>query len=317
MIKVIKSIYLLTFLNYLSLSFGQQNLVPNPDFEIYSTCGTFITYATSWDQPTDGTSDYLNACFSYVPLNFYGYQNSFNGGAGYVGLFAYYKWPTTYREYVQAKLTMTLEVGQKYFASCYVSLADSSRYATDDFGIFISQNQISLMDYDAFGFTPQVSNPQGQFLNNKNSWVRIFGSFIASGGEEYITIGNFKFDSNTDTISTTPPYVTSIDSNAAYYYVDHVCLSTDSVFCYVPEISLGLNNLTDDKDLFFFSDNKIFVMAGEVYSIQIFDIYGCKKIENSFDGRQSIDISYLDNGCYIVILNSSKRKTRKKVFVYK
>jgi hypothetical protein len=50
--------------------------------------------------------------------------------------------------------------------------------------------------------------------------VKISGEYIAHGGEQYITIGNFYTDSNTDTIEVSNYQ----NRHSAYYYIDDVSI---------------------------------------------------------------------------------------------
>ncbi len=300
---------------------AQVNLVPNQSFETYTACPTGaaqINYSNNWDTPTVGTPDYFNTCANIptgvnVPTNFMGYQTANNGNA-YSGLFAYYDFFQTYREYVQGQLTSTLVANKKYYIAIYVSLSDSSRYATDDFGIYITPNAISRTDWDAFGFSPQIQNPSGQFLSNKNGWTKISGSFIASGNELFITIGNFKSDANTDTLRLMSNSTTNSDFNASYYYVDAVCLSDDSLTC---------NNLVGIKSIENITTNiyynsytkKIIVKENGDYTIKVFDIYGNVNNEMKLNGHNDIDVSFYESGSYIVLFNNSKGSSIKKLII--
>lgn len=52
--------------------------------------------------------------------------------------------------------------------------------------------------------------------------MQVSGTYVASGGEKYITIGNFNNDANTDTVKTD----TSLSSgNICYYYIDDVTVA--------------------------------------------------------------------------------------------
>lgn len=298
-----------------------QNIVPNGDFETYTTCPITwhsIALATGWMQPTLGTCDFLDTCAILhhvdVPNNYFGIQTPYNGG-GYAGLYAYYKWPTTYREYIQAKLNSPLIVNQKYYISCRVSLADSSQYATDDLGILISQVQpSSTSDTALSNFIPQITNPQNQFLTNKTSWKRIFGSYKATGGEEYITIGNFKNDANTDTLKVPFPVWRPTDSTS-YYYIDRVCVSLDSAFCFGPNDEVGITELTQKKSSIYYSNEKIVIDQNGYYEIEILDMYGIKRKGEVLEGKQSLDVSQLEKGCYIVLLHQDGIIIRKKLYI--
>lgn len=68
------------------------------------------------------------------------------------------------------------------------------------------------------------------------NWVRIFGSFTADSAYEFIVIGNFFDDVNTDTLIMNGDSICYF----SYYFLDDVCISTDSLF--------SLNYLYADVD---------------------------------------------------------------------
>lgn len=224
-----------------------QNLVSNPSFEDYDTCpqyASMIHYASPWFAPTWGTPDYYNTCFDYgnpwgsnmgVPNNFIGEQFA-KTGVGYSGLFLAYPWVDSppwdweYREYIEAELIAPLQTGIEYYVTFYLSLADSSNYFTNIVGIYFSNDSLKSDTSYRLHYLPQISNPITNYLNNKTGWMKFSGSFVASGGEKFITIGNFNDNSTTDTVYTSGGNLSS-DYNNAYYYIDDICVSTDSLEC--------------------------------------------------------------------------------------
>ena len=64
-------------------------------------------------------------------------------------------------------------------------------------------------------YTPDVTNPVGNFITDTSKWILISGAYLASGGERFITIGNFFINDSTDTIHIT-------GNGASYYYIDDV-----------------------------------------------------------------------------------------------
>ncbi len=214
------------------------NLVPNPDFEIYSSCPTNYgqsNLAAPWDTPNTGTSDYLNACAPVVypslnvPQNQLGFQAAYSG-VGYAGLIPYSAAPD-YREYVQSPLTSPLVANMPYLISFRVSLADSSILAIDRLGAYLSIGPVGpVPNYAALPFTPQVESPANVPLNNSTGWTLISGVYVAAGGEDHITIGSFRDDA----ITTTVPGPGSWPGGA-YYYVDavsvEVSLPTEQACC--------------------------------------------------------------------------------------
>jgi len=198
------------------------NLVPNPGFESYSSCpitASDIDLAVPWFQPTIGTSDFFNRCAptnaaTAVPTNAFGNQEA-HSGDGYAGAAAF---GSNYREYIESPLLTPLVAGQTYEVSFYVSLADESSFAIDNLGAHFSVGAVS--NYPAsgiFSVTPQVRNPPGTFLSSGNDWMLIQGAFTAAGGENYVTIGNFRNDANTPAI-----VVNGSQTLIAYYFIDDV-----------------------------------------------------------------------------------------------
>lgn len=308
---------------------AQTNLVPNPSFEIHDSCPTSIgqiNYCKYWYAPTTGTSDYYNQCYDTligdnygeVPKNHMGFQNPIQNGISYAGIISYdYIGPIfnpTSREYLQSMLTTTLIANQKYYVSMYVSLSDSSVFATDDLGVYFSQTAITRNDYKAFGYTPQINNTEDNMITDNINWTKISGSFIAIGNEQYITIGNFKNDLNTDTIWVKPliPFVS--DYNSAYYFIDEVCVSTDSMHC---NSIVNLKKVTPVAANFYYNIilKQLIIKQNGLYTIQITNLFGNTISNYSLHNYQTIDLSEFNNGIYIVTLTSKNGISNKKIII--
>lgn len=204
-----------------SLSPAQTNLVPNPSFETYSTCPTTSGQpdrAVGWDAPTNGTTDYMNACHTIgivgVPNNVFGSQAAQSGQA-YMHVFTEVPNSSNYREYVQCQLTSPLAAGVTYDVSFWVSRANSE-LATAEIGAYFSTTAISLTNSQAFNLVPQVENPSSNIITDTVNWVQVSGSFVATGGEQYLTLGNFRLPANTTV------QVIGGGHNGASYYLDSV-----------------------------------------------------------------------------------------------
>jgi gliding motility-associated-like protein len=252
-------IFVFLSLTIYSNSFSQ-NYVPNGSFEIYDTCpygSSRIHFAIPWFQPNvisgnvySGSTDYFNTCYNDsiilavgVPKNFMGYQYARTGNA-YAGINTFSPPPPNdkNREYLEVRLLAPLDNGKKYCAEFYVSLAEKPKYAVDAIGMYFSEDSIIYSDNDwsVLPFVPQVQNTSGNVITDTINWVKIKGDFIASGGEQFITIGNFKTNAAT-TINTTGLY-----DEAAYYYIDDV-----SVYCcdaYTTTAEAGENKTVCNKD---------------------------------------------------------------------
>ena len=216
--------------------FGQTNLVINQSFEIFSACPDTvygITDANNWSNPNGYSPDYFNSCdttqppyYSFgVPQNAYGTQMA-KDGVAYAGIvMATYGILADAREYIQGKLLDTLQAGKSYSVSFFVSLADSALYAVNNIGAYLSATPIAASGGLVMPYQPQVENdPFTNPLTNDSIWTEVSDTFIAQGGEQYITIGNFKDDAHTDT-TTHLQNNTTTWTNYGYCYIDDVSVT--------------------------------------------------------------------------------------------
>ncbi|MCC7301695.1 MAG: gliding motility-associated C-terminal domain-containing protein [Bacteroidia bacterium] len=214
---------------------AQTNLVPNWSFEDTIACPTSVGQLNNtpyWFSGNIGTPDYFNECATVpsqagVPQNGFGYQYA-RTGQTYVGVLTYQAGFSP-REYVEVKLIDSLEQGKRYCVSFYVSLGASSA-PIDAFHAVFSPDTIFGSFLTNLPNQPDVSNPSGNSISDTGSWVLISGTYIASGGEAYITIGNFYSDdsSNADTSNF----------NQSYFYIDDVsvilCEDTSTQEFFIP-----------------------------------------------------------------------------------
>jgi len=232
-----KNLFLLLLFVSTCLSSGySQNLVPNPSFENINGDPTHWSWdAYSGADDIDdwyklgshgGSPDYFYAgaywsLFDHVS-NFMGSQSA-RTGSGYIGIVNYSGAANPgFREYVQVQLTSPLVAGQAYEVSVWVSLSDKSQYASDGFGFHLTTGVFTGSGGNqALAFTPTAENATNNFMDNKTGWEQISGSFYASGGEQFLTIGNFKDDANINYYN-----VGSGTSSGSYLYVDDVSLVT-------------------------------------------------------------------------------------------
>lgn len=235
-----------------TLSAYTQNIVPNYSFEDTVHCPFLpgqIYFAPAWQDPNNGSSDLLNACNNSgnglvgVPQNVGGYQYA-RTGMGYAGIMTYAQ-GANFREYIQAKLINPLEINKKYYVEFYVSLFDTQTVACNNIGVYFSDTAVAAPLLSIINVTPQISNDiLLNPLTDKTNWIKISGSFIASGTENYITIGNFLDDISSDTV-----YVGGgcTGCDASGYYIDDVSViccdcDTDSSTLFIP------NTFTPNND---------------------------------------------------------------------
>lgn len=299
------------------ISKAQVNLVPNPSFEDTLGCPTTLAslYKTTyWTSPTWGSPDYFNTCNTGnagVPNNLFGKQFAFGGNA-YIGISIYdLSITSSYREYIQVKLQQTLTSGNKYWVSFYVSLADSNDYAIKEIGAYFSDIEVNKSMDTTLSFIPQIQY-NASVISDKINWTKISGSFIATGNENYLLIGNFNRKQTTTAIKVS-------NSNAAYsyYYMDNICVSNDSLICSQP---VGITKIKAQPIVSIFPNPAVnsFTIDGnttkELYDIKIYNPFGQVIYEekNITSDSKRIDITLFNPGLLLVNI-----KTPTQNFYYK
>jgi hypothetical protein len=98
---------------------------------------------------------------------------------------------------------------------------------------------------------PQVSNPSGNIINDTANWVPVTGTFVATGSEKYMIIGNLRSDGMTNTATSVSNY--TAQASVSEYFVDQVsCVELDSDFAgrdttVLPGDSLFIGKTNDDS----------------------------------------------------------------------
>ncbi len=303
---------------YKGFVYGQTNLVPNFSFENYTICpdgSVGIETATGWVSPNAYSPDYYNSCanlsnpYSGVPNNGYGFQNP-KTGVGYGGIYLPVNAGNDIREYIQVELTDPLTNGVEYIITFYVSLADSSNFSVNSLGAFLSNTPISSTNNLVFSVTPQVVNdPIVNPLTNKNIWQEVSDTITAMGGEKYMTIGNFQFDSNADTTSVTggggsPSY-------ASYYFIDDV--SVTEIF---PN-SVDENNQTQISIYPNPSNGIVYINSPTlIESLTIYSAMGQMVLKQSPKSEYfQVDLSQFSEGVYYININTHNSIITNKIII--
>jgi gliding motility-associated-like protein len=232
----IKPVCFIVFVCFIQLVNAQQNLVYNGDFEEYSSCPETVSNpfqnpieiekCTGWKAPTRGTSDYFNACsgspYVSTPINFAGSQTPWSG-FGYLGAY-FTNWDSGYWwEYVQGKLNTTLDNDKIYKLSLNISVAELSDLVINEFGVYFSDYPVSSEATAALNVSPQCVFHNQNFYKDTANWIRLESYFMANGGECFLTIGNFKDTSNTDTLRF-QIFPNNDKPRYTYMYIDDVKL---------------------------------------------------------------------------------------------
>lgn len=231
--KSIATILALIPMSLFSFTFGQgENLVENGSFE--STTGKTkklggIEAATGWISPTGVRADLFTPAAKLpdisTPTNIYGTESP-KEGENYAGIVAYSYNDKMPRSYVSTKLTSPLKKGMTYCVQANVSLAELSKYSCNQLGVHLSKKQFATEEKSSIIDKTHVLIKDNKVLNAMYGWDRVCGTFVAEGGEKYITIGNF---TNNDLVKTEknkkPDNIKGTILIASYYYIDEISVS--------------------------------------------------------------------------------------------
>lgn len=235
------------------ITISAQNLVPNSGFEntTQDFCGImqvgdYDASITDWYSPSQGTPDLsyttINQnCFNFQPNSSYSGPIGLKGpqlprsGTNLSGIFLYSIAGFEQREYLQIQLNSSLSIGGKYVVECYVSLCDSTEFATDDFGMLLSTQPVTITTNGVINHTPQVS--ASTVISDIHNWTRICDTIIAVEASNYLTIGNFKSDAMT-TLTANPLSNGKPGMYGSYVFVEDVRVER------IAEGGVGIEELT-------------------------------------------------------------------------
>ncbi len=210
-----------------------ENLVVNGSFESIDkkpkSLGS-IESATGWVSPTGVRSDLFTDTKLEeiaVPDNIYGRETAHEGD-NYAGIVGFSYSETPYRSYIMTRLDSPLKKGMTYCVKMYVSLAEASKYASNNVGVHFSNRVLGTDSKVPMILEPSVLHRQNEYeaISARFNWTEICGVFVAEGGEKYITIGNF--DTNTDTRYESMKKDKAMEGikvkqiASAYYYIDDI-----------------------------------------------------------------------------------------------
>ena len=207
-----------------------KGIVPNgnfDDFEFKSLkTANQVDLAAPWITPNVMLADLFSKGVKspkiQVPANEHGIQEPASGSS-YAGFRAYSKDPKKTRTYLEVKLNQKLVKGQQYCIRYSLSLAELSKFAVNNVGVYVTEKKLQYSKDNAIMMTPQVTITDNVAINIMDSWEHICGTFTAAGGEEYIVIGGFGAEDKMKVEKMKKPSsVSGTVANEAYYFLDNV-----------------------------------------------------------------------------------------------
>ncbi len=283
--KDLRALVLLWLIFFLLPKFipAQTNLVPNPSFEadnrapvittfnwnhygdwrtdsLYRNSNNKMYLAQNWFQPTGGTPDMLNSDNS----NLLGWKTkTARTGTGRMaiiagicehGLVTWMFYQNTYSEYIECKLNQPLDTGQLYCIRYYVSLDRKSNFASNRFGFSMTRDSIAdmqshtvMLGYNSY---THINEAENHYITSDAGWVMVCDTFIAKGGERFLTIGSFQegFPKRVHQIKKSQHGSLRVSpfNKYSYYYVDDVSctkIKPNEPLCEAPRDTITRNNL--------------------------------------------------------------------------
>lgn len=297
----------------LTTAANAQNLVPNPDFEtvINPFCGIagagdFDNSFANWFSATNSTPDpffttIASSCYNFQPNSAYSGPIGIKGsqlprsGNAMAGAIMFTIPTFEQRDYIQVELTTALTVGGTYAVEFYVSLADSTEYATSEIGAHLSTAAIFQSGDGVLPLVPQIQ--ANSVISDDQNWTQIIDTITVSQAFTHLTIGNFNNDNST-TLVTNPTFTATPGNYGSYYYIDDI--RVERIFLVGTEEN-QLDNLAVYPNPF--NDYLIIDLPlfNQVYSIKITDGTGRVVIQtNNLTGKNSIPTESLEKGIYHV-----------------
>lgn len=304
-----------------------QNLIQNSSFENYSSLS--CNSAGFDDYTAIGTPHILDYWYGYfspdyfrnacanngvgVPFNYFGYCFP-NSGNAYVGIGIYQK-GNEQKEYIYQQLSSSLVAGKIYCLSFYISRSQRSTFAVKNIEAYFSSSIPNLTASQYINATPQIIK-QSNFITDTTQWTQIQGCFTASGGEQYITIGNFDSNANTDTLFIGTNNPIPFYGDYSYYYIDDVTL--------IDQATVGLNELEKTNSIEIYPNpvNDILNITSEKIVdnsyLKIFNLLGeLIYTERLNPHHSSLNVENLKNGIYFcnIVISDKIIKSDKIVIV--
>jgi hypothetical protein len=126
------------------------------------------------------------------------------------------------------RLKANLQTGKEYCVKFYVNIRDNASYGIDGMGAFFGDNTLDTIAKTTVPLTylvPQVQNSAGNIITDTMNWVLITGTFVATGSEKHLIIGNFKSDAATNKTFINPTILPTIGADV---FIDDVsCIPLD------------------------------------------------------------------------------------------
>lgn len=318
------------FVLFIFMLKAQVNLVADPSFEDTNGIanGSLQLSLKQWrnldsTKPNVGQFTYFNYVTQNppysLPNNQWFFQHSHSGGGVAECTFIWNPNATWKRALARTKLRTALSAGKTYCAKMYVNPCDKYLDTfTDGIQLYFDNGQLdTIVAIDSSGVypfvNPQVSNPSGNILSDTMNWTLVSGTFTATGNETFLTIGNFKTDSNTQRVINPATYNATNPVNASSLLIDDVSVIEVNISNWLHDTSIILGDsvyiglsLYEIPDALWYDINMNYLGKGsgikvkptqwETQYIQAIDVCSSIKYDTMTVWAAPLAIDRLDNG---------------------
>ncbi len=308
--------FLIKSQNYINVT---SDYITNPSFEDYTACpegfsdptNYWIDSCKGWSHVTYASPDLLTACSSsYSPLfgvpNNYAmiYQWPFHGDS-YLGFFAHVTLNNKlWCEYVQTKIKRQLTINRKYKFTMRLSTANHNLAGVSKIGVHLSNNSLSNPTQEtSFKFSPTMLNNKGCLYDTTN-WMLFEEEFVATGLENYITIGWFA-DTTTNDCGYFDPDFNQYFYGPVYYGLDSINLQEYQSTYNINDFSINVITPNNDgaNDYIDFSKYELNTLKFNVYNRWGNKIFGSEDVNLKWWGKNNYD-NPLSDGVYYYTLEA-------------
>jgi gliding motility-associated-like protein len=252
-------IILILLCGIITKMYSQENLILNGSFEENTSCygdpsslGFDVfqwSGCTGWSCPTYGSSDLWceNPVFGNYepPATPFGFEYP-RTGENMAGIYLFVK-HEEYREYIQCKTTAPLKENVYYQFSLYLNnpfYNENLASTTSCFQAFFSNSTaLQPTSYLAMPVEPQIKNDPANFYTDTSNWILFEGTYKASGGENYITLGCFE---NNSEIPLSFDVISDSTVTDIYFFIDDVQIHELPSTIHIPNIFTPNNDGTND-----------------------------------------------------------------------
>lgn len=304
---------------FAGFSFAQEdaeNLVENGSFETIK--GKLrkpgqLEVATGWSAATgmkvDLFSNETKEPKITVPKNYMGKEHA-KEGSSYAGIVAYSHNNKLPRSYASTKLKNKMKKELKYCVKFYVNLSERSKYSSNNIAANFSKKGLETEGKVSIAADSDVMKFDNKSLTGMYGWDEVCGIYTAKGGEQYLTIGNFMSNADTDSEKMKlPKDMRGTQVVSAFYYLDDI-----SVKLITDESECNCGQAAEELQSKMIYSKKVYIgesmsAADKVKASNVYFGYGSDNIEDVFNDelKRVLDILKANSSAKIKITGHSDK----------